>query len=57
MNGTVSATYVLGSTMVGLAIGPRLPSTGPALFSMQRFQSLDEVRAVLRRYGFALPGE
>ena len=34
----------------GLAIGPRLPSTGVALFSMQRFTSLDEVRTVLRRY-------
>jgi imidazolonepropionase-like amidohydrolase len=34
----------------GLAVGPRLPQTGVALFSMQRFDSLDEVRAVLRRY-------
>ncbi|MEJ6011401.1 amidohydrolase family protein [Novosphingobium aquae] len=34
----------------GLMIGPRLRSTGPALFSREHFQSLDEVRAVLRRY-------
>ncbi|WP_380876077.1 amidohydrolase [Sphingomonas sp. DBB INV C78] len=34
----------------GLAIGSRMPSTGPALFSYNRFASLDEVRAVLRRY-------
>ena len=29
----------------GLMLGPRLRSTGPALFSINRFQSLDEVRA------------
>ena len=34
----------------GLMVGPRLRSTGPALFSMNRFGSLDQVRAVLRRY-------
>ncbi|MGN6817174.1 MAG: amidohydrolase family protein [Sphingomonas sp.] len=34
----------------GLMTGPRLRSTGPALFSFNRFSSLDEVRAVLRRY-------
>jgi Tol biopolymer transport system component len=34
----------------GLMVGPRLRSTGPALFSMNRFTSLDQVRAVLRRY-------
>src|SRR6185312_11862844 len=34
----------------GLMLGPRLRSTGPAVFSMNRFGSLDEVRAVLRRY-------
>jgi imidazolonepropionase-like amidohydrolase/Tol biopolymer transport system component len=34
----------------GLALGPRLASTATALFSMQRFASLDEVREVLRRY-------
>ncbi|RYY28520.1 MAG: amidohydrolase [Sphingomonadales bacterium] len=34
----------------GLMIGPRLRSTGPALFSKERFTSLDDVRAVLRRY-------
>jgi hypothetical protein len=34
----------------GLMIGPRLRQTGVALFSMQRFASLDEVREVLRRY-------
>ncbi|BBE35690.1 LpqB family beta-propeller domain-containing protein [Sphingosinicella microcystinivorans] len=34
----------------GLAIGSRMPSTGTALFSFNRFNSLDEVRAVLRRY-------
>jgi len=34
----------------GLMIGPRLRSTGPALFSKERFTSLDQVRAVLRRY-------
>lgn len=34
----------------GLVVGPRLRSTGPALFSKERFTSLDEVRAVLRRY-------
>src|SRR3546814_6959795 len=31
-------------------VGPRLRSTGPALFSKERFTSLDQVRAVLRRY-------
>lgn len=34
----------------GLVIGPRLRSTGPALFSKERFTSLDQVRNVLRRY-------
>jgi hypothetical protein len=34
----------------GRMLGPRLRSTGPAVFSMNRFHSLDEVRAVLRRY-------
>ncbi len=34
----------------GLAVGSRMPSTGPALFSFNRFNSMDEVRAVLRRY-------
>ena len=34
----------------GMMVGPRLRQTGVALFSMQRFASLDEVRAVLRRY-------
>ena len=34
----------------GLVLGPRLRSTGPALFSMNRFASLDAVRTVLRRY-------
>ena len=34
----------------GLMVGPRIRQTGIALFSMQRFISLDEVRAVLRRY-------
>jgi hypothetical protein len=34
----------------GLMIGSRMPSTGPAIFSFNRFASLDEVRAVLRRY-------
>lgn len=34
----------------GLMLGPRLRSTGPAIFSMNRFATLDEVRVVLRRY-------
>lgn len=34
----------------GMMVGPRLRQTGVALFSMQRFASLDEVRAVLQRY-------
>lgn len=34
----------------GLMVGPRLRSTGPALFSKERITSLDEARAVLRRY-------
>jgi dipeptidyl aminopeptidase/acylaminoacyl peptidase len=34
----------------GLMVGPRLRMTGPALFSFNRFTSLDQVRAVLRRY-------
>ncbi len=34
----------------GLMVGPRLRSTGQAIFSMNRFQSLDQVRAVLHRY-------
>lgn len=34
----------------GLMLGSRLPSTGPALFSFNRFGTKDEVRAVLRRY-------
>lgn len=34
----------------GLITGPRLRSTGPALYSKERFTSLDQVRAVLRRY-------
>ncbi|MBB5707211.1 amidohydrolase family protein [Sphingopyxis panaciterrulae] len=37
----------------GLMVGPRLRSTGPALFSKERFTSLDQVRAVLRRYRHA----
>lgn len=34
----------------GLMIGSRIHSTGPALFSFNEFQSLDEVRHVLHRY-------
>lgn len=34
----------------GAMVGPRLRSTGQAIFSMNRFQSLDQVRAVLHRY-------
>jgi Tol biopolymer transport system component len=34
----------------GLMVGSRMPSTGPAIFSFNRFKSLDEVRAVLHRY-------
>jgi imidazolonepropionase-like amidohydrolase/Tol biopolymer transport system component len=34
----------------GLMTGPRLRQTGVALFSMQRFDSLDDVLAVMRRY-------
>jgi dipeptidyl aminopeptidase/acylaminoacyl peptidase len=34
----------------GRMLGPRLRSTGQAVFSMNRFTCLDEVRAVLRRY-------
>ncbi len=37
----------------GLMVGPRLRSTGPALFSKEPFGSLDEVRTVLRRYAQA----
>jgi Tol biopolymer transport system component len=34
----------------GLMTGPRLRQTGVALFSMQRFASLDDARTVMRRY-------
>lgn len=34
----------------GLMTGPRIRQTGVALFSMQRFRSLDDVLAVMRRY-------
>lgn len=34
----------------GLMTGPRLRQTGVALFSMQRFASLEDVLAVMRRY-------
>src|SRR3546814_4760678 len=34
----------------GLMVGPRLRSTGPALFSKERFTSLAQVRAVLSGY-------
>jgi len=34
----------------GLMLGPRLPSTGTAIFSFNRFSSYDEVLDVLRRY-------
>lgn len=34
----------------GLMIGSRMPSTGPAVFSFNRFSSLAEVRSVLTRY-------
>ena len=34
----------------GQVLGPRLRSTGMAIFSFNRFASLDEVRAVLGRY-------
>ena len=34
----------------GLMLGPRLRSTGPALFSMERISSLDDARRILRRY-------
>lgn len=34
----------------GAMIGPRLRSTGPAIFSFNRFASLDQVRSVLGRY-------
>ncbi|MEX6634771.1 amidohydrolase family protein [Hyphococcus lacteus] len=39
-----------GLADAGLVLGPRLRSTGPAIFSKQRFKSLDEVRRVLKRY-------
>ncbi len=34
----------------GLMTGPRLPSTGTAIFSFNRFASLDETRKALSRY-------
>jgi Tol biopolymer transport system component len=34
----------------GRMLGPRLPSTGTAIFSFNRFSSYEEVLAVLRRY-------
>jgi len=34
----------------GLSLGPRVYSTGPAIFSYNEFTSLDQVRAVLSRY-------
>ncbi|HEY1144157.1 MAG TPA: amidohydrolase family protein [Sphingomicrobium sp.] len=34
----------------GLMVGSRMPSTGPAIFSFNRFRNIDEVRAVLHRY-------
>ncbi|MBN8924027.1 MAG: hypothetical protein BGP10_04915 [Rhodanobacter sp. 68-29] len=34
----------------GLSLGPRVYSTGPAIFSWNEFTSLDQVRAVLSRY-------
>lgn len=34
----------------GLMTGPRLPSTGTAIFSFNRFASLDDTKAVLSRY-------
>ena len=34
----------------GLMTGPRLPSTGTAIFSFNRFASLDETREALSRY-------
>ncbi|WP_157218153.1 amidohydrolase family protein [Flavisphingomonas formosensis] len=34
----------------GLMVGPRIRQTGVALFSMQRFTSLDEAMAVIGRY-------
>lgn len=34
----------------GLALGPRVYSTGPAVFSYNEFTSLDQVRALLSRY-------
>lgn len=34
----------------GLVVGPRLRSTAPAIFSMNRFGSLEDVKAVLSRY-------
>lgn len=37
----------------GLVLGPRLRSTGPAVFSKVRIASLDDARRVLRRYSEA----
>jgi hypothetical protein len=34
----------------GLSLGPRVYSTGPAIFSWNEFTSLDQVRTVLSRY-------
>jgi Tol biopolymer transport system component len=34
----------------GLVIGARVPSTGPAMFSFNRIQSLDDARALASRY-------
>ena len=34
----------------GMMVGPRLRSTGPAIFTMNRFGSPEDVRAVLHRY-------
>src|SRR5687768_1220766 len=34
----------------GMMVGPRLRSTAPAIFSMNRFETIDDVRAVIGRY-------
>lgn len=39
-----------GLVDAGLVLGPRLRSTGPAVFSKEKIASLDDARRVLRRY-------
>ena len=48
--GTTDVLTYEDRVRAGMALGPRVYSTGPGVFSAERIQSLDHARDVMRRY-------